>query len=152
VLVSLSKRITTASATNLSNYVLTGPSGAVSILGAAQDASQRNVVLNVATMVDQIAYVVQVNNLTDQTSRGNVIASNSQAGFVASAYVPVAIGNPPSGGQTVVSNGLTITSSGSAIGGTNDQFQFSYKVVSGNFDIAVRLAGLSLSDTWAKAG
>ena len=49
-------------------------------------------------------------------------------------------------------NGLVITSRGMAIGGTSDQFQFSYQVVSGNFDLSVRLAGLSLSDTWAKAG
>jgi hypothetical protein len=151
--VELSKGITSATATNLANYLLTGPGGAVSILGAAQEVSPSNVVLMVATMVDQNAYVVTVNHLTDLTSHGNVIATNSQAAFLASAYVPLAIGNSlPSGGQMVVSNGLMITSSGSAIGGTSDQFQFSYKLVSGNFDFAVRLAGLSLSDTWAKAG
>ncbi len=152
VLVSLSKRIAQGSATNLANFTLTGPGGAISILSAAQDASQSNLVLTVNSMVDQNTYVLTVNNLSDQTSRGNIIAANSQAGFVASAYVPVAIGPPQFGGQTVFSNALTIFSSGSAIGGTNDQFQYSYKIVSGNFDIAVRLVGLSLSDTWAKAG
>jgi hypothetical protein len=150
--VSLSKRITPASATNTANYSLTGPGGAMAIVSAAQDASQSNVVLTVATMTDQAAYVVTVNHLTDQTSGGNVIAANSQAGFVASIYASLAIGNSLSGSQVVVSNGLTITSSGSSIGGTSDQFQFGYKVVSGNFDLSVRLAGLSLSDTWAKAG
>ncbi|MGO8929591.1 MAG: lamin tail domain-containing protein, partial [Limisphaerales bacterium] len=151
--VSLSKRITPATATNTSNYSLTGPGGALAVLGAAQDASQSNVVLAVATMIDRSAYVVTVNNLTDQTSRGNIIASNSQAAFLASAYASLSIGNPlPPGGQTVLSNGLTITSGGNAIGGTNDQFQFSCKTVSGNFDLTVCLAGLSLSDTWAKAG
>jgi hypothetical protein len=151
--VSLSKRITPATATNVLNYSLTGPGGTVAVLSAKQDATQSNVFLSVATMIEQNAYVVKVNHLTDQTSGGNVIAANSQAGFVASAYASQAIGNPaPSGGQMVASNGLTITSSGSAIGGTNDQFQFSYKLVSGNFDLSVRLAGLSLSDTWAKAG
>src|SRR5665213_2289228 len=150
--VSLSKRITPATATNTLNYLLTGPGGAVAILGAAQDVSQSNVFLTVAPMIDQNTYVVTVNNLTDQTGAGNVIAANSQAGFVASIYTSLAIGNPSSGGQIVSTNGLTIISGGDAIGGTNDQFQFSYKVVSGNFDLSVRLAGLSLSDTWAKAG
>jgi hypothetical protein len=155
--VSLSKRITAATANNAANYSITGPNGALIISSAAQDSSQSNVVLSVATMTDQSSYVLTVNNLTDQTARGNVIAPNSQAGFTASAYEPVAIGNPLlPGGQTVVSNGLILTGDGAAIGaalnGTNDQFQFSYKLVSGNFDMAVRLAGLSLSDTWAKAG
>jgi hypothetical protein len=151
--VSLSKRITATTATNTANYAITGPDGALAIAGAAQDASQSNVVLSVATMVDQSAYIVIVNNLTDQTARGNVIAANSQAGFVASIYQLSAIGNPLlPGGQGVVSNGLTITGGGAVIGGTGDQFEFSYRLVSGNFDIAVRLAALSLSDTWAKAG
>ena len=151
--VSLSKPISAATATNPANFALAGTNGALAILSAAQDATQSNVVLSVATMADQSLYVVTVNNLTDQTARGNVIASNSQASFIASAYQPAAIGNPlPPGGQVVATNGLTITSLGTAIGGTNDQFEFSYRMVSGNFDIAVRLAALNLSDTWAKAG
>ncbi|HTV61984.1 MAG TPA: lamin tail domain-containing protein, partial [Verrucomicrobiae bacterium] len=150
--VSLSKRITPITATNTANYSLAGPDGLVAILGATQDASQSNVVLTVATMVNQNSYVVTVNNLADQTSQGNRIAANSQAGFIASVYAPTGIGNPPSGGQTVVSNGLIIASSGGAIGGSDDQFQFSDQTVSGNFDVEVCLARLSLSDTWAKAG
>jgi hypothetical protein len=151
--VSFSKPMAAATATNITNYAITGPNGALAILSAAQDASQSNVFLSVGTMVDQSLYVVTVNNLTDQTARGNVIAANSQAAFVASLYQLSAIGNPllPDG-QTVVTNGLTITGGGAAIAGNNDQFEFSYRLVSGNFDMAVRLAGLSLSDTWAKAG
>jgi hypothetical protein len=151
--VSLSKPITAVTATNTTNYAIAGSNGAVAILSAAQDATQENVILTVDTMVNQSAYVVTVNNLTDQTERGNVVAANSQADFVASTYEILAIGDPPpTGGQVAVNGGLTITSSGTAIGNADDQFQFSYRAVSGNFDIAVRLAGLSLSDTWAKAG
>lgn len=151
--VSLSKRITPVTATNTANYSLVGPDGAVSILGANQDISQSNVVLTVAAMVNEDSYVLTVNNLTDQTSHGNVIAANSQAGLIASLYLPAAVGSPvPSGSQMVLSNGLTLTSDGTAIGGNGDQFQFSYQPVSGNFDVSVRLASLSLSDTWAKAG
>ncbi|MGA2245783.1 MAG: lamin tail domain-containing protein [Verrucomicrobiota bacterium] len=153
VLVSLSKRITPASATNTANYLLTGPGGSLVISHATQDVTQSNVVLAVATMVDQASYVLTVNNLVDQTSRGNVIAPNSQAAFVASAFETLSVGNPPeAGGQVVGTNGLTITSSGSAIGGASDQFQFGWKTVSGNFDLTVRVASLGLSDTWSKAG
>ena len=151
--INLSKLITPASATNLLNYSISGPAGAQAILGATQDVSQSNVVLTVATMTDQAAYTVTINNLVDQTARGNVIAPNSQASFVASVYELSAIGNPSTpGGQVVVSNGLAITGGGSGIGGASNQLQFSYRQVSGNFDLSVRLAGLSLSDTWAKAG
>jgi hypothetical protein len=151
--VNFSKPMAASTATNTTNYAIVGPNGAVAILSAAQDASQSNVVLSVGTMVDQSSYVVTVNNLIDQTARGNVIATNSQAAFVASIYQLSAIGNPLwPGSQTIVSNGLTITGSGADIAGTNDQFEFGYQLVSGDFDIAVRLAGLTLSDTWAKAG
>ncbi len=151
--VNFSTLMAAATATNTANYAITGTNGAVAILSAAQDASQSNVVLAVSTMVDQSAYVLTVNNLTDQTSQGNVIAANSQAGFVASVYHLSAIGNPLlPGGQGVVSNGLTITADGAAIGGTADQCEFGYRPVSGNFDLAVRVAAMSLSDTWAKAG
>jgi hypothetical protein len=150
--VSFSKPMAAVTATNTANYALTGPDGTVAIASAAQDVSQSNVILSVGTMVDQSAYVMTVNNLIDQTARGNVIAANSQAAFVASLYQLVAIGNPLlPGGQGVLSNGLTIVGGGTAIGGTDDQFEFSYRLVSGNFDIAVCLAALSLSDTWAKA-
>jgi hypothetical protein len=153
VLVSLSKRITAATATNLGNYALAGSGGAVTISNAVQDSTQSNVVLTVSPLTDRATYVLTVNNLTDQTSHGNVIATNSQASFVASAYSAVAVGSPAaSGGQLVSSNGLTLTSSGAAIGGTSDQFQFACKTVSSNFDVSVRVASLGLSDTWSKAG
>jgi len=153
VQVGLSKRITAATATNIANYSLTGTNGAVTVLSAVQDASQSNVVLTVAGLVDQAPYSLLVNNLTDQTSRGNVIAPNSQASFTASIYLLTSIGNPSFPGSQMAGNdGLTLTGSGTAIGGTSDQFQFSSRTVSGNFDIAVCLSSLSLSDTWAKAG
>lgn len=151
--VSLSTLITLATATNLSNYSLSGPGGSISILGATQDATQSNVVLTVAGLADQTSYVLTVNNLSAQTVQGDIIASNSTANFISSAFVPITIGSSISiGGQMVTNYGLTVTSSGAAIGGTNDQFQFSGEQVSGNFDISVRVASLNLSDTWAKAG
>ena len=153
VLISLSKRITAATATNLNNYALAGPGGSVTISNVIQDSTQSNVVLTVSSLTDHATYALTVNNLTDQTSHGNVIATNSQASFVASAYSAVAVGNPAaSGGQLVSSNGLTLISSGASIGGTSDQFQFASKTVSGNFDVLVRVASLGLSDTWSKAG
>src|SRR6185295_11196739 len=47
--------------------------------------------------------------------------------------------------------GYDITASGSDIGGTSDQFTFNYQQRTGDFDVKVRLQGLTLSDAWAKA-
>ena len=49
-------------------------------------------------------------------------------------------------------NGFNVTGGGSDIGGASDQFQFNYVQVAGDFDVKVRVAGLNLSDAWAKAG
>src|SRR5260370_33092263 len=112
-----------------------------------------NVVLGVGAMTDGAAYALTVNNLTDQTGSGNVIAPNSHTNFIATIYPFVAIGNPtPAGSQLVVSNGFNITSGGADIGGTNDHFDFSYQLRAGDFDVSVRVAAMALSDVWAKAG
>lgn len=153
VLVSVSERITPASGNNRLNYSLSGTNGAVVINSAALDASQSNVVLSVATMTDRASYTLTVNNLTDQSAAGNVIAPNSQAAFIASIYTPVAIGNPvPPGSQVPAGNGLNIGGGGGGMGGTNDQCQFNYVPQSGDFDFKVRLDTLSLADAWSEAG
>ncbi|MGP8235670.1 MAG: lamin tail domain-containing protein [Limisphaerales bacterium] len=153
VQLSFSKLMSAVTATNTTNYALAGPNGAVPVLSATQDSSQSNVVLSVGTMVEGGRYILTVNHLIDQTAMGNVIAPNSQASFIASTYQAAAVGNPIlPGSQLLTTNGLILIGAGATIGGTNDQCQFSYQMATGNFDIAVRLGGLSLSDTWAKAG
>ena len=63
------------------------------------------------------------------------------------------LGNPAvSSTVTVASNGLNVTAAGSDFGGNSDQGNFSYQLYSGNFDVCVQVAGLSLSDIFAKAG
>ena len=49
-------------------------------------------------------------------------------------------------------NGINVTASGNDFGGNSDQGNFSYQLRSGNFDVSVRVAGLGLSDIFAKAG
>src|SRR5206468_1776075 len=63
-------------------------------------------------------------------------------------------GNPAiAGSNTIVAGGFDLRAGGSDIGATNsDQFTFEYVQRSGDFDMKVRLAGLTLSDAWAKAG
>jgi hypothetical protein len=148
-----SKRMAPASATNSVNYQIRGPGGAVAILSVALDASQSNALLSVNPLTDHAPYTLTVNNVTDQSAAANVIAPDSQILFLAQSYQPLDIGNPlPPGSLTATSNGYTLEAGGQDIGGTNDQFNFSYQLRSGDFDIAVRVESLGLSDPMAKAG
>src|SRR6267142_952101 len=153
VIAGFSERIKNSTATNRANYSISGTNGSLFINSASLDASQSNVVLSVASMIDGATYTLTVNNLTDQSSAANVIAPNSQASFTASVYTPVAIGGPtPPGGQLPAGNGLNLSGGGADAGGTNDQFEFSYIQTTGDFDFKVRIDSLSLADAWSEAG
>jgi hypothetical protein len=153
VQVAFSERVSPVTATNRNNYQITNSSGSIPIASAALDASQSNVVLNVSALTDGASYTLVVNNVRDASSAGNLIAPNSTANFNAVTYTPAAIGNPqPAGGVVPVPGGLNISAGGRDIGGTNDQFQFSYQTRNGDFDVKVRLDSLSLADAWSEAG
>jgi len=153
VWVLLSERITPASATNLANYSITGTNGSLLITSATLDGSQSNVVLAVATMTDQAVYTLTAKGLADQSAAANVIATNSQATFLASAYTPVSIGNAtPAGGLIPAGNGWNITGGGNGLGGRSDQCQLAYVTQTGDFDYRVRLDSLGLADAWSEAG
>jgi len=153
VVATFSERISLSTATNLANYSIVGTNGAISIASAMLDAAQTNVVLTMASLTDRAPYTLTVNNLRDQSAAGNLIAANSQANFFASVYIVASLGNPtPTGSQIPSGNGLNIGAGGSDAGGTNDQAQFSYQVITGDFDVRVRLDSLSLADAWSEAG
>jgi hypothetical protein len=153
VRLGFSERIKAANVGTLANYALTGPGGAVGILAAALDGSQSNVVLNVPALVDGGLYTVTVSQLADQSAAGNVILPNTQTNFTASLYAPAGIGGAvPPGFQTVVPGGLDLTGGGSDIGGSSDQFQFSHRQFTGDFDVKVRVQSLDLASAWSEAG
>lgn len=153
VQVTLSERITAATATNLANFSITNAGGSLAIFSAILDGSQSNIVLSVGAMVDGTTYTLTVNNLADPSAAGNVVAANSQVTFIGSAYALLPVGNPtPAGSQVPAGNGYNITGGGADLGGASDQFQFSYQLRTGDFDFKVRLDSLSLADAWSEAG
>ena len=83
----------------------------------------------------------------------NTIASNTTVNFQALPYTLKDIGNPSVISTAVAAgNGINVTAAGNDFGGNSDQGNFSYQIRSGNFDVSVRVAGLGLSDIFAKAG
>ena len=81
------------------------------------------------------------------------VPSGSFTTLVTLPFVSQDIGSPAiASTDTVTTIGVNMTGAGYYIGGTNDQFNFEYQLQTGNFDVAVCLAGLGLSDLWAQAG
>ena len=153
VVASFSERVDPATATNVANYSITNTASALVITGAGLDASQSNVVLAVTGMTEESTYTLTVHDLRDQSAAGNVMAPGARADFVSSSYTLAAIGNPAiTAAQQVVAGGVDITAGGAGFGGSNDEGSLSYQMRTGNFDVALRVAGLSLSDVSATAG
>jgi regulation of enolase protein 1 (concanavalin A-like superfamily) len=145
-----SKPVETASATNVANYVFTN---GVPVASAILNPDNQTVNLTTALLTYGSNYWIVINNVRDRASTPNTIAANTSVTFSALPYIPQDLGNPSVASvMTAAGNGLNVTAAGSDFGGSLDQGNFSYQTISGNFDIAARVGGLSLSDTFAKAG
>jgi hypothetical protein len=150
VQVVFSKPVEAASAANQANYVFTN---GVAITGAALGADNITVTLSTAPLVYGSNYWLVINHVRDRASTPNTIATNTLTSFVASPYETQDIGNSPIASVlTSLSNGVSITAAGSDIGGSQDQFSFSFQSRTGDFDLSVSVMGLTPSDVWAKAG
>ena len=145
-----SKAIEPASGTNTANYVFTN---GLNISAAFLAADNVTVTLATAPLVYGSNYTLVINGVRDHASMPNTIATNTTVTFMALPYASQDIGGPPIPAViTFVSNNITVTASGSDIGGLSDQFNLNYQPITGNFDIALCLAGLSGADVWTKAG
>ena len=149
VAIGYSKPIDPVSGTNSANYAV---SGGVTVSGASL-ADAQTVWLTVSPVAYGSNYIVTVNNVLDRAGTPNLIAPNSQIAFTASAYNPSSVGGAlPAGSTAILTNGYDITGAGNDIGGVADQFQFNYQLVTGDFDVRVRVQGLGKADVWTKAG
>ncbi len=148
--VDFSKVINAATATNLTNYYFTD---GLAISAAALETNESSLLLTTAPLAVNSNYTLVVNGILDQAIPPNAIASNTVANFTASPLAPHDIGNPAVVSSGVyTSNSWAITSGGSNIGSTSDQFNFDNEPVTGNFDVSVRLASLGLVNLWSQAG
>ncbi len=150
VQLTYSKLVSTASATNIAGYHFTN---GLPVTGASLNADNLTVVLNTAPMTFGSNYTLVINGVLDRAATPNVIATNTTVSFQVMAYAQQDLGNPSVNSTLVpAGNGYDVTAAGSDLGGYADQGSFSYQVCAGNFDVSVRLAGLGLSDIFAKAG
>ncbi len=112
------------------------------------------VILTTAPLLYGSNYTLVINHVRDRASVPNTIAANTTVSFLATVFAPLDIGKPsvPSVITPVGATGLDVSTVGAQVGGAADQFSFSYQFRTGDFDVAVRLAGMVPSDVWAKAG
>ncbi len=149
VKVTFSEPVQELSATNKNNYTL---SGGLTISAGTLASDLRSVTLTVSPLDYGTSYTLTVSNVRDRSSGANVIQAGSQKTFTALEYSPTTIGGIADGTTVMSGNGVNITSTGGDIGPSPDRFQFNHQQRTGNFDLQVRLAGLTLADDWAKAG
>jgi glucan 1,3-beta-glucosidase len=72
---------------------------------------------------------------------------------VLDGWTAIDINNPLPGGQKVVSdNAIELYAAGSDVYGTEDQFHFIYKKLSGDFTLSVTMDYMTFTNTYAKAG
>ncbi|HWH71256.1 MAG TPA: lamin tail domain-containing protein, partial [Candidatus Sulfotelmatobacter sp.] len=139
-----------ASATNAANYVFTN---GLTITRLSLDASNTTVTLTTAPLASGSNYSLLINSVRDQAMVPNTIASNTLVSFPVTGSSSQDIGSPAMPSViTAVSNGFNVVAGGNDIGSAADQFNFNYQLCSGDFDVSLRLEGLSPSDVWAKAG
>jgi regulation of enolase protein 1 (concanavalin A-like superfamily) len=137
------------SATNLANYAFVD---GLAITQISLDASNTTITLTTGPLVYGSNYTLVINGVRDLAMVPNIVATNTLVRFLASSSVSQDIGGPLASTTTVLTNGVAVAAAGKDIGGAADQFTFNYQLCSGDFDMSVRLAGLGLSDVWAKAG
>lgn len=72
--------------------------------------------------------------------------------FRAAEYTPVEIGAAEGGDVVSVTGGYAVRGGGAGITSRSDQFHFGYEERSGDFDIRVRVAAVSITDPFVQAG
>jgi hypothetical protein len=81
VALNFSERMDPATATNTSNYQISGPSGALQVTEAQLSASGDQVILITADQVVGTEYTLTLNNITDLAASSNSLAADTTASF-----------------------------------------------------------------------
>ncbi len=152
VRVRFSEGVSDATGTNAANYAITRVGGSLAVSAARFGSSTAEIILTTAAQTLGTNYTLTVNNVRDRATAANLITANSQTAFIATSFQSANIGNPAiAGSQTPVAGGVDVTAAGTGIFGAADQFTFSYQNFTNNFDVRVRVAGVSLAGTWTRA-
>lgn len=153
VSVDFSEPVLADTANVAANYAITSSVGNLTISSAVLSPNGSNVVLTTSPQTLGATYTLVVNGIRDMSAAGNLIATNSTTSFTILSFVLQDVGGPlPAGSATQSGNGLDLTAGGLGIDGTSDSMAYEYQQRIGDFDVMVRVQGLSPVDTFTKAG
>ncbi|MGA2862971.1 MAG: lamin tail domain-containing protein [Verrucomicrobiota bacterium] len=145
-----SEPLEAASATNQANYVFTN---GLPLSSVQLSADLMTVTLTTAPLAPGSNYVLLLNGIRDRSNAHNPIATNTAVSLLAGPYSLQGVGSPtPPGSIWGATGGYDVGGGGKDISGVSDQFQFVCEILNGDFDLEVRLASLTPTDVFAKAG
>lgn len=148
-----SKPIAAGAATLTTNYRITRGAQELPIQSATISADGLEVLLTTQAQVEGTTYTLTLKNLLDACTGTIAVAANTQATFQATVYASQDIGAPSVGGSLFpVAGGYDLRGGGGGVLGTSDQFQFSSRPRSGNFDVRVQVSQLVGPNAWSEAG
>ncbi len=153
VSVDFSEPVRADTATVAANYAITSSVGNLTLSSAVLSPNGSNVVLTTSPQTLGTTYTLIVNGVRDLSAASNQIAPNSVISFTILSFVLTDVGTPqPAGSATPSGNGFDLTAGGSGIDGVADSMAFDYQQRIGDFDVMVRVQGLSPADTFTKVG
>lgn len=142
--VIFSETVDAVSAQDGSSYQLPGVSVTPTLVGTS------NVLLTLDSPIGS-NYVITVQNVKDLS--GNTVGTTNVAGVAHGFENTESVGLTNNFGLAFAFNDkIKVYADGADIFGTIDQFQYVYKKVSGDFDVAVRIESLLNTSASAKAG
>jgi len=147
--VIFSSPVDASSAQNPANYTV----APYQVLSATL-VSATNVMLELDAPITNTAFTVNVKSVQDLAFIPNVIATTNVPGVAIGFLEAFRLGNITNGSAFAYGTNrqVKVYSDGSDIFGTQDNGEFVYQYVTGDFDVSVRLESLLITDPAAKAG
>lgn len=147
--VVFSEAVDPTTAQTPANYTLLD-GGVIETATISADGSE--VVLGMAPLVFGKTYTLTVSGVRDRAASPNVMPAGSLV-FTALEYIPNSIGSVPAGTVVRVGDGqFDVTGIGVDLGGTQDRFLLAAESRTGDFDLQVRVAGVTVTDPFVHAG
>ncbi|MGC8743825.1 MAG: lamin tail domain-containing protein [Verrucomicrobiia bacterium] len=147
-----SEPVKEADATNNANYSIVGSSGTINIQGITISQDKTQVSIATTPLVSGASYTITVSGIRDLAASANTLTTTNIT-FIATAFTVYDInGSQPSGFVVAEPGGFKVGGGGSGFGGASDQFSGSFELKNGDFDVQIRVNGISAGDLWAKVG
>ena len=155
VQVVFNEALNPASASTPSNFKITPD---VAVISARASTDPTVVILTTGPLSPGVIYTVTLNGIQDTAQTPNTLDPGTTVSFQALELFGQAIGPAPGilervgTGAFNLAGGIGDIGIVSTSGGSSDRFQFAWEKRTGNFDVQVRIADLSVLDPFTRAG